>query len=244
MKIISIVPSITELLFDLGLKDQLIGRTKFCIHPGDKVNQIPQFGGTKALHIDKIIAAQPDLIIANKEENLKSEVEELMQHFDVLVTDVITLEDNNEMILEIGRRTQTVSKAEQIVSEILEKFSQISPILFPSTVLYLIWKDPIMAVGKDTFIDEMLQKVGFQNVISNIERYPKIENHMELHPEFIFLSTEPYPFSEKHFEEINKRFPKSKCVLVDGEMFSWYGSRMCLAPEYFMELRRLVEFDY
>lgn len=242
MKIISLVPSITELIFDLGLKHQLIGRTKFCIHPADAVKQIPQFGGTKSLHLDKIKAAKPDLIIANKEENLKSEIEFLMQDFDVLLTDVVTLEDNNAMILDIGQRTQSLAKAEEIVQEINNNFNSISPILFPHSVLYLIWKDPIMAAGKNTFIDEMLQKAGFENAISQMERYPEIDKNMELFPEFIFLSSEPYPFSDKHFDEINSRFPQSKCVLVDGEMFSWYGSRMRYAPEYFLNLRRNIEY--
>lgn len=244
MKIISLVPSITELIFDLGLENQLIGRTKFCIHPADEVQKIPHFGGTKSLYIEKIQAVKPDLIIANKEENLKSEIEILMKDFEVLLTDVSTLEENNAMILEIGEKTGVRGKAELMVQEIQNNFNQISPVLFPHSVLYLIWKDPIMAAGKNTFIDDMIQKAGFENIISQWDRYPEIGVNSEIFPEFIFLSSEPYPFSEKHFEEINKRFPLSKCILVDGEMFSWYGSRMRLAPDYFLKLRQKIEFDY
>ncbi|MDG4950497.1 helical backbone metal receptor [Weeksellaceae bacterium KMM 9724] len=241
MKIISLVPSITELLFDLGLKDQLIGRTKFCIHPMPEVKEIPQFGGTKGLHIDKIIAAKPSLIIANREENLKSEVEELQKHCDVLITDVATLEENNEMILQIGKRTHTYAQAELIVEEINENFGELETIFEPSSVLYFIWKDPYMSIGKDTFIHEMIQLSGFKNVCEEESRYPEITKDSNLNPDYIFLSSEPYPFQEKHIEEINKLFPNAKCVLVDGEMFSWYGSRMRLAPAYFKDLRKKIK---
>lgn len=241
MKIISLVPSITELLFDLGLKDQIIGRTKFCIHPKLEVSEIPQFGGTKGLHLDKIKNAQPDLIIANKEENLKSEIEELQKDFDVLITDVSTLQENNEMILQIGKRTHCLSQAEQLVKEINNNFSNLTPVFSPPSVLYLIWRDPLMSVGGDTFIHEMIQLAGFKNTFEDSERYPEVNSSLDLDTDYIFLSSEPYPFSLKHFTEINKRFPAAKCILVDGEMFSWYGSRMKLAPGYFYTLRERIK---
>lgn len=241
MKIISLVPSITELLFDLGLKDQLIGRTKFCIHPMPEVKEIPQFGGTKGLHLDKIITAEPDLIIANKEENLKHEVEKLQEHCDVLLTDVATLEENNEMILQIGKRTHRYEKAQEIVAEINDNFSNLTPVYDRPSVLYLIWKDPFMSIGKDTFIHELIEIAGFTNITEEYSRYPEIDEDLDLQPVFIFLSSEPYPFKEKHKAEVNKRFPNATCVLVDGEMFSWYGSRMRLAPAYLQSLRDRIK---
>lgn len=238
MKIISLVPSITELLFDLGLESQIIGRTKFCIHPNPQVKEIQQFGGTKNLHIDKIIAAKPDLIIANKEENLKAEVEALQQLFEVLVTDIADLEANNEMVLDIGKRTDAKDRAQEIVDEILYEFSQLSIYPEKPSVLYLIWKEPLMSIGNDTFIHQMLNYAGFRNICSEATRYPEVIADSTLNPNFIFLSSEPFPFKEKHMAEIQAKFPKSKCVLVDGEMFSWYGSRMQRAPRYFTELRK------
>lgn len=237
MRIISLVPSITELLFDLGLKNQIIGRTKFCIHPSPQVKEIQQFGGTKKLHIEKIIEAKPDLIIANKEENLKSEVEELQKYFNVLVTDISDLEENNEMILEIGRLTNTELKAKEIITEINAEFGSLPSYLNKPTCLYLIWKEPLMSIGKDTFIHKMLDYAGFENIYSKETRYPVVDSNSSINPDYVFLSSEPFPFKEKHIAEIQKCFPNAKCVLVDGEMFSWYGSRMKFAPKYFLELR-------
>ena len=236
MKIISLVPSLTELLFDLGLKDQIIGRTKFCVHPDPEVKLIPQFGGTKNLHINRIMAANPDLIIANKEENLKEEIEILQQHFQVLVTDISDLQQNNDMILQIGELTNTTGKAREIVSEINSEFSKIPAINLKPSVLYLIWKAPLMSVGSDTFIHHMLKYAGFKNISADSTRYPVIDEPEKLNPEFVFLSSEPFPFSEKHIPEIQKIFPEAKIIHVDGEMFSWYGSRMRLAPVYFLKL--------
>lgn len=236
MKIISLVPSITELHFDLGLKDQIIGRTKFCVHPDPEVKLIPQFGGTKNLHINRIMAANPDLIIANKEENLKEEIEILQQHFQVLVTDISDLQQNNDMILQIGGLTNTTGKAREIVSEINSEFSKIPELNLKPSVLYLIWKAPMMSVGNDTFIHNMMQYAGFRNICEKSTRYPIIDNPKEVDPQFVFLSSEPFPFSEKHIPEFQKMFPHAVIVLVDGEMFSWYGSRMRLAPGYFLKL--------
>lgn len=235
MKIISLVPSITELLFDLGLEDQIIGRTKFCVHPNPKVKEIQQFGGTKKLYLDKIIAAKPDLIIANKEENLKSEVETLQEYFEVLVTDVATLTDNNQMILHIGERTNSLSKAKEIVADINNAFAQLPVFSKKPTALYLIWKEPLMSIGNDTFIHTMLQYAGFENICAEQTRYPQVDENVA--PDVVLLSSEPFPFQEKHIAEIQAKFPNAKCLLVDGEMFSWYGSRMRFAPSYFQELR-------
>lgn len=239
MKIISLVPSITELLFTLGLEDQVIGRTKFCIHPDPMVKKIPQFGGTKKLHVNKIIAAKPDLIIANKEENLKTEIELLQQHFQVLVTDISTLNENNQMILDIGKLTQTEREAEKLVGEIELQFKKLSIFQQIPKTLYLIWNQPLMSVGNDTFIHHMLTRAGFKNVCHNLSRYPEIIPE-KFHPEVVLLSSEPFPFKQKHIPEIQQKFPNAKIVFANGEMFSWYGSRMLLAPDYFLQLRNQI----
>ena len=237
MKIISLVPSITELLFDLGLKNQIIGRTKFCIHPQPEIKAIPQFGGTKKLHIENIIKANPDLIVANKEENLKSEIEELQKHLKVHVTDVSNLDENNQMILDLGHLTNAVEAAQNIVNVINAEFDRLPRHELKPNVLYLIWKKPMMSVGQDTFIHNMLDYAGFANICGQDSRYPEIKSIENLHPDYVFLSSEPFPFKEKHMPEIQEKFPNAKMVLVDGEMFSWYGSRMRLAPEYFIKLQ-------
>lgn len=239
MKIVSLVPSITELLFDLGLKDQIIGRTKFCIQPQPEIKAIPQFGGTKNLHLDRIIALKPDLIIANKEENLKSEVEFLQQYAEVMVTDVSDLQQNNEMILEIGQRTGTSAKATEIISAINSEFDKLPDFEIIPKTLYLIWNQPMMSVGHDTFIHHMLQRAGFVNICAQLTRYPEIQAE-KFNPELILLSSEPFPFKEKHITNFQRIFPDARIVLADGEMFSWYGSRMRLAPADFLQLRQQI----
>ncbi|MGI9526695.1 MAG: ABC transporter substrate-binding protein [Weeksellaceae bacterium] len=238
MRIISLVPSITELLFDLGLKDQIIGRTKFCVHPQPEVNEIPRYGGTKNIHLDKIKEAKADLIIANKEENLKSEIEALQQTENVLVTDVSTLEENNAMIKEIGRLTNSSPTAETLIKEINLAFDKLKDIQKNHQALYLIWQEPYMSIGHDTFIHEMMNFAGFTNVFAHQTRYPEVNPHDNINPDFVLLSSEPYPFKNKHIPIVQQRFPQAKVILVDGEMFSWYGSRMRLAPDYFLNLRK------
>ncbi|MXV37162.1 ABC transporter substrate-binding protein [Flavobacteriaceae bacterium Ap0902] len=238
MRIISLVPSITELLFDLGLKYQIIGRTKFCVHPHPEVNDIQRFGGTKNIHLDRIKEAKADLIIANKEENLKSEIEELQQTENVLITDISTLEENNAMIREIGRLTHSTEKAEVLIDEINHAFDTLEIIKEKHTALYLIWQEPYMSIGHDTFIHEMMDFAGFKNILRDKTRYPEVIPEDNINPAYILLSSEPYPFEEKHIPAIQEKFPNSQVILVDGEMFSWYGSRMRWAPAYFLNLRK------
>lgn len=239
MKIISTVPSITYLLTDLGLTDKIVGKTKFCKFPVNKLKDIEIIGGTKNLNIDKIRNLNPDLIIANKEENTKTEIELLDKEFDVLLTDVSNLQENNKMILKIGQLTNTYKIAKEIVRKIDDNFTLLNNNIEAKKVLYLIWKEPLMSIGGDTFIHEMLEFANYKNVLENEKRYPTVEPE-NLNPEYVFLSSEPYPFSEKHFLEIKKHFPNSKLILVDGEMFSWFGSYVAKAPEYFNQLAEKI----
>lgn len=226
-RIISLVPSLTELLFDLGLEDQLIGRTRFCIHPENKVNEVEIIGGTKNPRLDKIVEMEPDFILANKEENRKEDIEDLESYADVMVTDILTIEDALMEISSIGMKLGVSDKARQVVQTITKLLSS-KPDSTPISTAYLIWKDPWMTVGNDTYIHDVLKTYGLQNVFGAEERYPKLtlEKLSAKRPELILLSSEPYPFKEKHLTEIQTACPHSKVKLVNGEWFSWYGSRM------------------
>ncbi len=237
LRIISVVPSQTELLFDLGLTDEVVGITKFCVHPKEWFRTKTKVGGTKNLNMETIRSLNPNLILANKEENTKEQIEELQKQFPVYVSNIQTIDHALEMILEVG---QLVNKGEQAnnieasIKAVKEYF--IKPIQLFKT-LYLIWYKPYMAAGTDTFIHCMMQAAGFENCIKET-RYPSLSFHeiKQLSPELILLSSEPYPFKQKHIDELLAMMPMAKIKLVDGELFSWYGSRMSQSFEYFRAL--------
>lgn len=235
MKIISLVPSITEALFDFGLDDaQIIGRTKFCIHPKEKVKSVPKIGGTKNIDVSKILELKPDLIIANKEENDEQQVKELMKYFDVWVTDITTVEDNISFLNELGKRLNKIEIATEFIQKIEEIFSGLNSDKKLKAV-YLIWKNPYMTIGGDTFINDVLKKIGIKNVFEKQMRYPEISLDEMKNADIIFLSSEPYPFKEKHLTEIEE-VTGTKTIRVDGEAFSWYGTQLAKRREYFKEL--------
>lgn len=236
MKVVSLVPSITEALFDLGLtENEVIGRTKFCIHPESKVKKVPVIGGTKNINIDKIRALQPDLILANKEENIKEQVEALMDDFKVIVTNVETIEDNYYLLKTLGNLFNKEERAQQFnlkIYEVLEQAKLDSPV----KIAYLIWKNPYMTIGSDTFIHRILSEIGFENIFKNRTRYPEIQIEDLAEAEIIMLSSEPFPFKEKHIEEMKAFYPDKKIMIVDGEAFSWYGTHIAKCGDYFKEL--------
>ncbi|MFM7024051.1 MAG: ABC transporter substrate-binding protein [Flavobacteriales bacterium] len=237
-RIISVVPSLTELLFDLGLKEEVVGITKFCIHPDEWLHSKTRIGGTKQLNIEAIKKLNPDLIIANKEENEKEQILELAKDFDVLLTDIKTLDDALIAMYDIGKAVGKEKEALQINSQIQQEFEKLIP--HKNThVAYLIWRDPYMSINRNTFIHHLMALNGWQNVFGDHnDRYPMtdIEIIREKNPEYIFLSSEPFPFAQKHADEIAAQLPECKVILVDGEMFSWYGSRLKRAVTYFHEL--------
>lgn len=243
-KIISLVPSITLLLVDLGLENNIVGRTKFCIHPKEKVKAIPTIGGTKNIDIQKIKFLQPTIIFASKEENEKEPIEQLKKDFKVIVFDVKNLEDNYKMIEKIGKLTSTIDKATEIITQTKESFKTLNSFIVKSSnyqisTLYLIWRKPYMTIGKDTFIHAMLETIGLKNMFAHQTRYPIISNLQTSYFEkcqLVLLSSEPYPFTEKHIAEIRQQLPNAKIILADGEYFSWYGSKMKDAPAYFQQL--------
>lgn len=237
-RIISLVPSQTELLFDLGLEDRIVGVTKFCIHPQDIVKKYPKVGGTKKFNFEIIKALNPDLIIGNKEENYQEGIETLKKEYAVWMSDIVTLEDSLSMMNAVGELTDSENIADSFVKNIKESFEKQKNVA-PKKALYFIWKTPHMVIGKGTFIDEMLPYAGFDNVIKET-RYPQLSEQqiIDYGPEYILLSSEPFPFKEKHINAFKKLCPDAKVILVDGEMFSWYGSRLKNAPVYFRSLLR------
>ena len=240
-KIVSVVPSQTELLFDLGLNDEVIGVTKFCVHPAGAMKTKTIIGGTKNLNVEKIFSLNPDLILANKEENSREQFELLAKNFQVWISDVKNLDDALAMIKSAGTMTNKVHEANFLIERINSGFLKIrnpKSEIRNFTSVYLIWHNPMMTVGSDTFIHHMMQRCGFENVFADKKRYPQISARelQEMNPEIILLSTEPFPFREKHIAHYRNISPSSKIILVDGEMFSWYGSRLQFAPEYFLRL--------
>ncbi|MDC8102954.1 ABC transporter substrate-binding protein [Chryseobacterium sp. PTM-20240506] len=241
MKVISLVPSITEALFDLGLtEDEIIGRTKFCIHPKDKIKNVPVIGGTKNLNIEKIKGLQPDLILANKEENIKEQVEALMEDFKVVVTNVETIEDNYYLLKTLGNIFQKEERAKAYNLKIYEVLNQ-TKISSKIKAAYLIWKNPYMTVGADTFIHRILTEIGFENSFKDKTRYPEVTIQDLADTDLIMLSSEPFPFKEKHIAELKEYYPDKKIIIVDGEAFSWYGTHIAKCGNYFKEL--VAEID-
>jgi ABC-type Fe3+-hydroxamate transport system substrate-binding protein len=234
-RIVSVVPSQTELLYDLGLDAEVVGITKFCIHPNQWFKTKQRVGGTKNLNIKLIQSLEPDIIIANKEENERDQIETLSQLCPVWISDINTLDHAYDMIQQIGIITETNDRAQQIMDQIISKEHQ-TPKTF-LRVLYLIWKDPYMAAGSDTFIHDMIQKAGFVNALDQ-RRYPVLTNDeiRKIQPDLIFLSSEPYPFKAKHIAELATICPGIPIKLVDGELFSWYGSRLLHSFDYFSAL--------
>ncbi len=234
-RIISLVPSQTELLHYFALEEEVVGITKFCIHPKEWFDTKTRVGGTKQLKLDLIRSLQPDLIIGNKEENTKEDIEALVKEFPVWLSDINSIEDALNMIHSIGEMTGKEKDASDLVQAINDSFSTVSSLGQGKKVLYFIWHEPAFVVGRNTFIDAMLSQLGFENACTK-SRYPSLDELTELQPEYIFLSSEPFPFTEQHIPNYQKLFPHSKINLVEGEMFSWYGSRMRIAPNYFQNL--------
>ena len=241
-RIISVVPSQTELLFDLKLGERVVGITKFCVHPDSWFRGKPHVGGTKNLNFDRIYSLKPDLIIANKEENTKQEIERLAADFPVWISDVKSLADATAMIASVASITGTSETGEKLIDYIETAFGSMQPLNEGYSALYLIWKEPWMSVNHDTFIHDMMKVCGLVNCTAEFsDRYPVLSDMQirELNPDLILLSSEPFPFSEKHILEIKRLAPKARIGLVDGESFSWYGSRLCQTPFYLQKLINL-----
>jgi iron complex transport system substrate-binding protein len=245
MRIVSLVPSQTELLFDLGLEEEIIGITKFCVHPFHLKSTKKIVGGTKKVHVEKIRLLQPDIIICNKEENTEEIVEQLTAICPVWVTDIITVEDNLKMISDFGKLFNRRVEAQKWTNKIefaiadFKEFIKDKPF---QKVAYFIWANPYMVAGNNTFINEMLRLNHFENIYAaREERYPEIiiqKMRIQGDPDLILLSSEPFPFNDEHAFEIGRYTHHAKIIFVDGEMFSWYGSRLVKALTYFKKLHQ------
>lgn len=236
-RIVSLVPSQTELLYYLGVAP--IGQTVFCIHPKDQFASANKIGGTKKLQLDKIRALQPDLIIGNKEENVEAQIEELKREFSVWMSDVNTLDEAYEMIDCVGQLIGKTDTSKQLVNSIQDAFNRLITSNSPKpSVVYLIWNDPYFGVASNTFINDILHKAGYINALHHLDRYPKLslQSLKEMQPDFLFLSSEPFPFNVDHLASLQRQLPQTKVVLVDGEMFSWYGNRLLQTPAYLNQL--------
>lgn len=246
MRIVSLVPSLTEYLWALGLTDEVVGITKFCVHPKEWYENKTRVGGTKQLNISKIKQLEPELIIANKEENTKEAIEQLQKEFKVVLTDILHIDGALQALSTIGKAVDKEQQAQQLIAEIKVRFSQQKGLFKGQTFLYFIWKDPYFLVGKDTYIHSFLSHFGLKNACA-LERYPSLEdwkNHVETAdkaPTYIFLSSEPFPFESKHIEQVQVLFPASQIILIDGEMCSWYGSRMLEAAAYMQQLAQMIK---
>lgn len=248
MRIVSLVPSLTELLYDLGLEERIVGITKFCVHPFHLKSTKEKIGGTKKVHLEKIRLLQPDIIIANKEENSLEIVESLQPLAPVYVTDINSINDTIQVIAEFGKIFSVRTQSQQLIDKI--EFARIDFSRFMEDVpwqrsAYFIWKDPYMVAGNGTFIDEMLKLNHFSNIYeAREERYPEVivqKMRIQGDPQVVFLPSEPYPFKDEDAFELGRFTHHAKTVFADGEMFSWYGSRIVKAFSYFKELQERIQ---
>lgn len=232
-KIVSLVPSITELLFDIGFDKEIGIVTRFCKYPEKKLQNRTKLAGPKRIDFKLIEQYSPDLIIAVKEENNRDDILKLANKYNVLVLDIFDFESAIKEMNYLGQICYKETEVKQITNEIIKKFERNTEA--NKSAAYFIWHNPIMVAGGNTFINSMLEKAGFNNVFSSVSSYPTVEQNSKLlqKAEYILLSSEPFNFTEKHKEYYQNIFPDAKVLLVDGEMFSWYGSRMLKAAEYF-----------
>ncbi len=239
-RIISLVPSQTELLYDLGMTNEVVGITKFCIHPKEWHTSKEHIGGTKNVNFEKIDTLKPDLIIANKEENTKEIIDKLKEKYPVYISDIYTVEEALQMILDVGNLVDRVEESNEIAKSIQNGFNNLNKI--DQSVLYFMWNKPFMVAGKNTFIGELISQLGLTNSFSNPNgRYQEItiDEIMKSDADVLLLSTEPFPFKEKDRLELAHKTGK-QVLIVDGEMFSWYGSRMTKMPAYFKTILPLI----
>ena len=242
VRIVSLVPSQTELLVDLSLADHIVGVTKFCVHPDTIRKEKNIVGGTKTIHLEKIRAIQPDIILCNKEENTEEIVTTLEKEFPVHVSDIYTIDDALELIVHYGDIFEKKDHAQDLIATIRTEqasFQEFMNDISQKKVAYFIWRNPWMVAGKGTFINHLLAMNNYENVFDHQDRYPEVseEELMRLDEvDTVLLSSEPFPFSEKHKLEMKNIYPKTQIILVDGECFSWYGSRLVGAFRYFRTL--------
>ena len=237
MRVVSLVPSLTELLHDLGLDEEVVGVTTFCVRPPGWSRTKARVGGTKTVKLEKVAALEPDLVLANQEENRREDVEWIAARFPTHVTRVATVGEALEMIRAVGGLVEREARAGVVATQVAARFESLGD-LPPRRASYLIWRDPWMVAGGDTFIGDVMRRGGFVNAHEDGRRYPAVsaEELRAAAPELLLLSSEPFPFKERHAAELREAVPGARPVFVDGELFSWYGSRLLHTPAYLRSL--------
>jgi ABC-type Fe3+-hydroxamate transport system substrate-binding protein len=236
-RIVCLVPSITELLCDLGLSEQLVGRTGFCIHPWETVRTIAKVGGTKDVLMDRVRELEPTHVVVNIDENLKEDAETLAEFVpNVVVTHPLGPRDNLDLYRQMGETFGVEAEAERLCEEFEEAYEKaVAGVGEGQNVLYLIWRDPWMGVARDTYISQTLALFNWHTLPADaIERYPQVDLSQN-GVDRVLLSSEPFHFKEQHVEEVEALVPGSRVSLIDGEMTSWYGSRAIRGLDYLAE---------
>lgn len=255
MRIVSLVPSLTELLCTLGLREQLVGRTGFCIHPRESLREVVKVGGTKAVDVERVRALRPTHLVVNVDENEKPTVDRIAEFVpNVVVTHPLTVDDNVALIERFGEVFERRAAARALVERQHEARSALRARGFaPLPVLYLIWRKPWMSIGRETFIAAMLAEAGMRSVIESGEpRYPVIDDPAldDLGARVVLLSSEPFRFTARHRDALLGELaardggvaaarPLVECI--DGEMTSWYGGRAIDGLDYLREFRQRLD---
>lgn len=247
-RIVSLVPSLTELLCALDLLGDLVGRTGFCIHPREALRAVPKVGGTKDVDLARVRALAPTHLVVNVDENEKPAVDALRPHVgSVIVTHPCEPEDNLALYQLFGGVFQRERQAQALARALRDALDPLRRTRFaPLRVLYLIWRDPWMTVGPDTYIARMLAAVGLQAVAPNsAQRYPEVDlDRFDAgHFDAVLLSTEPYRFGESHLQLLraDPRIGGRPVLLIDGEMTSWYGVRAIQGLRYLQGFRQTLQ---
>lgn len=238
-RIVSLVPSQTELLAYLDLDERVVGITRFCVRPEAWRTEKTIVGGTKQVNVERVAALEPDLILANREENTPEDVEALSDLAPVYVTDVPTVPDALAMIRAVGTLVDRTDAANHLVDAIQQKFDALEPVP-PLRAAYLIWRAPFMTIGHDTIIHDIMTRGGFANVFADQTRYPEVtlDALAAATPDVLLLPDEPFPFPQKESFSADLRDGLSDTTVqfVDGQLFSWYGSRLLETPTYLADL--------
>ena len=234
MRIISLCPSLTELVFDLGRGDDLVGRTKFCVHPAGRVERIESVGGTKNPKVARIMELAPDLVLLNEEENRREDAEALAAAgVRCHVSFPRDVDETARMVRDIGAVLERPAEAGRIAADIERRAARVRDGARQAPAVryaYLIWRNPWMVAGGDTFVTAILALAGGANVFADRpDRYPTVipEELTAADPDVVLLSSEPFPFKERHAEELEAAtgLPRDRMQFVDGEYLSWHGSR-------------------
>lgn len=235
-RIVSLVPSTTETLFALGVGDRLVGRTRYCVHPARELADVPEVGGTKSPRLAELAALRPDLVLANEEENKPALWPRLELLAPLYVAYPRTVDEALHDLRTTARLVGAEARGDELVATCQAARAELARVRRPFTYAYLIWKDPWMAVGPDTFVASMLAEVGGRCALNTDERYPRLELDalVAADPDVVYLSSEPYAFTAEHAAELGRLAERAR--LVDGELCSWHGARMVRALPYLAEL--------